>query len=279
MLILLTILVTVQIATLLFFGRKLIVENAAAKEPEEGEEAEDDAMAEAPLVYATIDQMETLGAQLRAYIDQRIDSDTTSTEQFGELSEHVDSILDIVTSLATEDETTKQDILKLVDRVSRLAFNGATTKQLLDKTIDSIDWGDDDISDDTDVPVSTEEEIANLPPLRGSGMPYRPPLPTRTLIAPTEPLPEAPVRPLEPTAPPVAPPMPRPQAPVEDSEPVPLKEARADGDPMITDLRAEPFHDHPDATHDLHELPMSGSYEEMGAGGRHSRRSSRTRRL
>jgi len=271
MLALLTVLIlltTGQIATLLYFGRKILSESRDIVAP-----VEDD-MAEEAAIYVTIDQMETLTSQLQAYIDHRIDTDTTSTEQFGDLSEHVDSILDIVTSLATESEQTNQDMVNLVDRVSRLAFNGSTTKQLLDKTIDNIDWGDDD-SDDFDaidnaienIPVATEADIANLPPLRGTGTPYRPPAaptPSRAPAVPSEPLPVAPPAPVK------AP------TPVEDLEPVPLKEARADGDPMITDLRAEPFADHPDATHDLHELPMSGQYEEMGAVRGRSRR---TRRL
>ena len=265
MLLTLIILTTIQIITLIYFGHRLMLENRRNREANVP-----DTEAEAPVVYVTVDQMETLASQLRAYIDHRISLETVSTQTFGELSEHVDSVLEIVTSLATESEEVQADMVKLVDRVSRLAFNGVTTRELLDKTIDSIDWDDDD---SITTPVATEADIANLPPVRGTGTPYRPPTPRIAPVMPVDPLP-APPQPV-----PVPEPAVNPGANPAENGSVALKEVRGDDDPLITDLRAEPFQDHPDAQYDLHDLPMSAQYEEFGSGGAQTRRSSRTRRL
>ena len=64
-----------------------------------------------------------------------------------------------------------------------------------------------------------------------------------------------------------------PEVPVEPPvEEVQLKAPRADDEPMITDLRAEPFEEYRDDVGNIHDIPAhSADYEVMGAekrGGR-----------
>lgn len=53
---------------------------------------------------------------------------------------------------------------------------------------------------------------------------------------------------------------------VEPAQEAPIKEPRGDGEPLITDLRAQPFEEHPDAYDNVHELPAFGDgFEAWGA--------------
>lgn len=188
--------------------------------------------------------------------------------QHRELAEHVDGVVALVTSVVEDTDKAGTDVSHLTDRVSRLAYMASETKDLLNKTIDSIDWDDDPqpsslpLVYDTVAPVPVEE----------FQRPYIPPVPPQAPPLPQQPVPQAPVAPVVPQAPPRLP-QPREIEPPLDM--VPLVGPRSEADPIITDLRAVPFQDHPDADVDIHSLPPSAEYEEFGSPGS-GRRSSRT---
>lgn len=203
-------------------------------------------------------------------MEQRIGERFAEIEQaVNELAEHVDGVVEIVTSVAEESAANTENLKALTDRVSRNAHTLVETKDLLNKTIDSIDW------EDEHEPAPVYDTAAPVQP-EVYQRPYVPPLPPPTPAPPipTKPLPFAPA--IQPAPPSPAKPQPNEiEPPVEQ---VPLVGPRSETDPLITDLRAVPFQDHPDAYNDMHTLPPSAEYSEWGAPGG-SRRSSRTNGL
>lgn len=193
-----------------------------------------------------------------ALADMQNDFDSrlaTVSDKFLELSEHTDNVLEIVTSVALESQEHEANYQKLTGVVTNLSKYSTHTKDLLDRTIDSIDWDDDGEESSFEVPV--ESSAPNRP--------YIPPVPPTTPPVPAQPLP-TPSN--DPRIPPATPNQ------VTDA---PIVGVRGDNDPLITDLRAEPFRDDPSAYADPHELPMSADYEVMGTG--RGRQSSRTNGL
>ncbi len=186
-------------------------------------------------------------ARLLEYVDSQL---AEYREAINELSEHIDGVVEIVTSVAEEASTSTENITSMMDRVNRLAYTASSTKTLLDKTIDAIDWED---TDPQPTPLPLVYDPIAPAPVEEYQRPFVPP-------APPQP---APVQPRE-----IEPPV--------DS--VPLVGPRSETDPLITDLRAVPFQDHPDAYNDMHTLPPSAEYEEFGSPGR-GRRSSRSNGL
>jgi len=213
-----------------------------------------------PLIHE-LNEIKNDAADADKYFNKKI-ADLTSVVDG--LAEHVDGILDIVTSIAADQEESKSSTIALTARLSRVVNVLDTTKELLDRTIDSIDW-DDDVQSPQSLPT-VYDTAASVQAQR----PYVPPVPP---VSPTRPAEGLPVPPKAPTA---------PVQPAEIEPPVtevPLVAVRGDNDPLITDLRAEPFRDDPNAYEDPHALPMSAEYEVMGTGRGHGRRSSRTNGL